>query len=624
MINRQPTPATVLRRAAELVDYDATVARLLSEHLVRTRETDQGEEVEIYHDRLADAVAALIDADEQRVLHAVLARALEGFEDTDDELLADHLIAAGVNDRGFTYLVRAADAAAKALAFDRSARLYRRAMALDPDANVDSIRRKLGEVLGNAGRGRESALEYLKASGRDLADEMELKRKAAQQLLFSGHVDEGLSVVRMLLASTGVPFPETRRDTIIALIKARLKLKFRGLKFRPRKVEDIPVSELLRIDTCRAVGTGLSSIDTIRGAVFQTRYLLLALDAGEPHRIAHALAMESGYSSVGGSKSRRRTLALTSEMRRVAESVGTPFVIANADLVEGIAASLEGQWTKGARLLEHAEQQFLEHCTGVTWELGTSRSFGMRCHQFRGDIRVITERFPALVRDAQERGDRYFATNIVLFSHYVNLAADDPQKMTEEIDAAIHGWSHAGFHVQHMWHLRAGVENAIYEGRGMLAWTRMAQSWRAARGSLVARVQFTGIVLEELRGRAALAGAAEATSTRERGRLVDIAKLAARRVEQQRTDWAQVLSELLRAGTAFMVGRPDQAVKLLRHAEKLGVEHEMFLHVASTRRRLGQILGGAEGAALIAEGTRWMTDQGIRNPDAMQRTILPW
>lgn len=623
-INRQPTSANVLRRAATAVDYDATVAKLLSEHLVRTRETEQGEELEIYHDRLADAVVALIDQDEQRRLHAVLASVLEGFHDSDDELLADHFIAAGAEDRGATYIVRAADAAAKALAFDRAARLFRRAVSLSAGRDTDAIRRKLGDVLANAGRGHEAAMEYLGVKGEHFADELEYKRRAAQQLLFSGHVDEGLSVVRMILASIRVPFPETRRDTIVALLKARLQLKLRGLRFREKRVDQIPADELLRVDTCRSVGIGLSSVDTIRGAVFQTRYLLLALAAGDPHRIAHALAMESGYSSVGGTRTHRRTRMLTTEMRRLATTVATPFASAYADLVEGIAAALEGRWRPGSELLLHAEQQFLEHCTGVTWELGTSRSFGLRCHQFRGDIRVMTERFPALLRDAQERGDRYFATNIVLFSHYVSLAADDPQRMTEEIEAAIHGWSHAGFHVQHMWHLRAGVENALYEDRAMLAWTKVAQSWRAARGSLVARVQFTGIVLEDLRGRAALAAAAEAPSLGERKRLLDIADHAARRIERERADWGIVLSQLLRAGTALLRGRDEQAVHILRNVEPSAQRAEMHLHVACARRRLAEILGGDEGAGLLADATRWMSVQGIRNPEAMTRTIVPW
>ena len=38
----------------------------------------------------------------------------------------------------------------------------------------------------------------------------------------------------------------------------------------------------------------LGIVDNIRGADFQGRHLLLALNAGEPYRIARALCMEVG------------------------------------------------------------------------------------------------------------------------------------------------------------------------------------------------------------------------------------------------------------------------------------------------------------------------------------------
>lgn len=622
-VNRRPTPASVLREAAPSIDYGGTIARLSSEHLVRARETGSGEEVEIYHDRLADAVGTLIDGEEQRVLHERLAHALEKFKDTDDELLGDHYLAAGFHDRGTKYILRAAEAATRALAFDRAARLYRRAIALDAD-QAGTVRPKLGDVLASAGRGRDAALEYLAVRSDDFAAGLELKRKAAQQLLFSGHVDEGLAVVRTLLGAIGVPYPETRRDTILALLRARLKLKLRGLRFRERPAGEIAAHELLRVDTCRSVALGLSSVDTIRGAVFQTRYLLLALAAGDPHRVAHSLAMECGYSSVGGTRTSRRTHRLTTEMRRIASCINAPFLHAFADLAEGIAAALEGRFRAGAELLFRAETELLEHSTGVAWELGTARAFGLRCHQFLGDIRVMTDRFPGLLRDAQERGDRYFATNIVLFSHYVHLAADRPRHTADQIEDAIHGWSQAGFHVQHMWHLKAGVEIALYEGQGLLAWTKIAQSWRAARGSLVARVQFTRIVMEELRGRAALAAARDTPAPRERERLLTIAAQAARRVEKEKTDWGVVLSQLLRSGIASVRGRESEAIARLRKVETLGREQEMRLHIAAAQRCLAQLLGGEEGAALNDESTAWMTAEGIRNHESMMRTIVPW
>ncbi|HYC90719.1 MAG TPA: protein kinase [Thermoanaerobaculia bacterium] len=610
-INARPILIPALRRVFRTEDFEETLAMLAAQRLIRTRDTAEGEAVETYHDRIAEAAVALLAEDELRDMHALLAMVLEGFAGADAELLADHFLAAGMEERAAKYVLLAADHAAAAVAFDRAARLYRRAMDLS-FGDRDAIRRRLGEVLANAGRGAEAAAMFLEVPPADLADELQLRRNAAQQLLFSGHVDEGLAVVRTILSSIDEPFPETRRETMLAFLKARLALKLRGIRFRERAPSEIPAEVLLRVDTCRAVALGLSSIDTMRGAVFQTRYLLYALAAGDPERIAQALMMECGYSAVPGSRTQRRTRKLTAKMHQLARRIDTPYAKAFADLAEGVTAALQGRWRDGARSLESAEQAFVEHCTGVAWELSTARLFGLRCRQFLGDMRVMAGRFPHLLRDAEDRGDRYFATNVVLFSHYVYLMDDQPVRASEQIENAIRGWSHAGFHVQHIWHLRAAVEIALYENRGTLAWTKLAQSWQAARTSLVARVQFTRMVLEDVRGRAALGGAAEAGTERERNRLIDLAGRAAKRLDAEKAPWGTALAMLLRAGQSFARGNQEEGVRGLRAAEPLLQKLDMHLHAAAARRRLGD-----------PSGTEWMELQGIQNPEAMTRLLLP-
>ena len=57
--------------------------------------------------------------------------------------------------------------------------------------------------------------------------------------------------------------------------------------------------------TCWSAATGLALVDPLRGANFQTRHLLLALQAGEPYRVARALALEVGYTAVAGSRRQR-------------------------------------------------------------------------------------------------------------------------------------------------------------------------------------------------------------------------------------------------------------------------------------------------------------------------------
>ena len=610
-VNARPILMPALRRVYRADDFDEMLAILVAQHLVRTRDTAEGEAVETWHDRIAEAAVALLGEDEQRDMHAVLAMVLEEAGGADAELVADHFLAAGLHDRAAKYVLLAADNAAAAVAFDRAARLYQRALALS-FGDADSICRRLGEVLSNAGRGADAAAMFLAVTPADRSDELQLRRSAAQQLLFSGHVDEGLAVVRTLLASIDLPFPETRRETMLAFLRVRLKLKIRGLRFRERAPSEIPPEVLVRVDTCRAVALGLSSVDTIRGAVFQTRALLLALDAGDPERVAQALTMECGYSAVPGTRTQRRTRALTAKMNVLAQRIGTPYARAFADLAEGVVAALQGRWRDGARSLESAESAFLEHCTGVTWELNTARLFGLRCRQFLGDLPVMAERFPLLLRDAEDRGDRYFATNVVLFSHYVYLAGDEPVQASEQIEKAIRAWSQSGFHVQHVWHLRAAVEIALYEGRGALAWTRLAQSWQAARSALVARVQFTRMVLEDVRGRAALAAAGEVAVARDRERLIAMAGRAARRLESEKAPWGTALALLIRAGQSFARGEEEKGLRGVRIAEPLLQKLDMHLHAAAARRRLGDP-GGEE----------WMTAQGVRNPEAMTRLLLP-
>src|SRR5207247_10174860 len=122
------------------------------------------------------------------------------------------------------------------------------------------------------------------------------------------------------------------------------QIRIRGLRFRERDQSEVSAQELLRIDTCWAVGIGMALVDMVRGADFQARHLVLALRAGEPYRVARALAMEGGYVAMRGNRSRPRAERLLQASRRIAERVNEPYAVGLSTLISGIADWLDGRW----------------------------------------------------------------------------------------------------------------------------------------------------------------------------------------------------------------------------------------------------------------------------------------
>ena len=133
----------------------------------------------------------------------------------DPEVLAGHLRGAGDRLRACEYYSQGADQAALALAFDHAARLYRIALELyhgHRPRRRGCSGKNSANALANAGRGAEAAQAYLKsAEGASAAETLELKRLASTQLLISGHVEEGLALLRTLLGPLGMTMPRHAR-----------------------------------------------------------------------------------------------------------------------------------------------------------------------------------------------------------------------------------------------------------------------------------------------------------------------------------------------------------------------------------------------------------------------------
>src|SRR5690606_36655294 len=153
---------------------------------------------------------------------------------------------------------------------------------------------RLADALANAGRGAESAQHYLSAARRARQDgRLDLCRKAAEQLLFAGHVDAGRTAIESVLAHAGMRPARTPIGALLRFLSLRLQLRLRGLGYRVAKESEVPPELLARIDICCSVASGMGTVDAIEGFRFVTHNLLLSLRAGEPARLCRALLLEA-------------------------------------------------------------------------------------------------------------------------------------------------------------------------------------------------------------------------------------------------------------------------------------------------------------------------------------------
>jgi hypothetical protein len=626
----RPLARDVTVRAAELTPDRArtAIAVLRTAHLLRAGGTRGRETLVTYHDRVRRAVGAALDADTRKQRHARLATALEASSEASPEALVLHFEAAGDADRAAESAVAAAERAMGAYAFDQAAEWYAHAIALRPSLEKTPLTRALGDALANAGRGADAAAAYLRAAPyANAGDSLELRRRAAEQLLRSGHIDDGLASIRDVVGTVGLTLPATRAAALFWVLWLRLVIAIRGFAFKPRDPSQVAAAALTRIDVCWSINAGLGVVDTLVAQVFQKRQLVEALAVGEPTRVARALAMETVSSSIGGSRVRARTERVVAATSAVAATLDDPYVRGLQQMSTGVAHYLQGDWRPALALLDEAETIFRTRCVGVVWELATTHWFSCLALWQVGALKELSRRVPMLASEADARGDLYLRTNLVIgYINQVWIAADDPDAAAREVDEGMARWPRDAVHLQHYYELTARTNIDLYRDDGASALARIDGRWKALAHAFVFEPRRVFLDALHLRGRSLVATAAR-DATR-RPVLLDRALADARRIERLGEAWAMPTAPLLRASVAAIRGDRAMAATLLRTAADGLDRVQMPLWATAARHRLGALwtldaATRAAGASLVAEAEASMREQGVRAPGRFANGLVP-
>ena len=624
----EPLPLRAAGAAAGLSgdSLGRQLAALRAQRFVRAAGGRADDQVEPYHDRVREAIVNRLAEPRRARLHRAIASALTGVAAA--ERLARHWHGAGDKARAAEYARRAAEEAVATLDFDRAAGLYRMALDLGDHGLEErrALRTRLGTALVNAGRPVEASQQFsLAAADSDASTALELRRRAADALLRGGYIDEGLAATRAILGEIGLSLAATPGQAIANVLARRAWLRVRGLGFRRRPLSTVTQPELTRVDVCEGVAMGLVMVDTFRSMDYSARFLHEALRLGEPWRVSRAFALEADFLAVQAKTERAE--ALLARLDELTREIDTPLARTQLLTTRGMILFLcHNRWREALGVFSEAIAIYCAHEASAGFELDTVNVFCCWALYYLGELAELARRVPRLVSAATRGGDRYAAVTCRTAFANVALLRDAPDEVDREVEQALASWSlqPGAFQMQHLFGMISRCDAAIYRGDPAPALALVEAARAPLKRSMLDRAPSNALLLHSALGRLAIAaGAQSPAGSTARRRFAAEARRHARGLVRSPVPGGRAATGLLLAGAAELDGDADGAIAELRRGLAALEAVELGLYAVGARRRLGQLVGGDEGSALVAAADAELARQGVAQPARLAAMIAP-
>lgn len=587
------------RLLARLVgeEPDETIRQLDAGRLARARVG--GQRLEILHNAMREVTLRRLDQ-KRAGLHARLAVALES-DGGDPAEIARHYEASGQVARASRFAELAGDAASQSFALEHAARMYRLALASTQDdpPRREALRYKLANALADAGLGAEAAPMYAElADHANVAEAIELRRRAAEQWLITGGAAQGMAALEKVQREVGFSWPQEPKDALVTLLleRARIRLSPWGT---PKAKQNVTERTRRELDACRAAWP-VSLISTIHGAANSSRYLRIALARGDREHIAIGHGMEAMYLASAGARARKgasRSLSLCKKHMGAVPDAGYPRAFLS--YAEGQCHYLLGDNREAIGPYEEAESELLASCRNVAWELNSARIFHANALFYLGHHKKLDRCYRTWFADGQQRGDTYITAALAMVrSRRSILKNADHRESNAEIDEGVAMWSspYWGYHYFAERVCRANV--ALIVQRPEEAFDILQAAVKDLRSSLMGRVQVARMHVVTHLAYAAIELAADARSATERRKYLHIARSEATEMKRERAPFA-IARALLTEGAAELVERPSEtAVSRLRQAADIFRSIGHRPECAATEARIAEVVGGDEAREL--------------------------
>jgi hypothetical protein len=486
---------------------------------------------------------------------------------------------------------------------------------------------RLADAYRLDGRGRDAGDAFMAAATQaEGSTHLDLRRRAAETYLMCGYFDLGVDAMRPVLQRLSLSFPTGPFGIALATLCELVLVKLARLRFRPRPEPDLHTLALARIDACYSLGAGLLGVEDTGGrtTLILLRGLRLALQAGAERRAAFADCLvastppDSRAYEVDSRPVFEHTLALARQHDDKQLEAWTFTCNAMGSLYA--AHGLEGidLAKKSAEICRAAGIS-----AGIT-VFGAERALQIAC-MMCGRMQELKEAAREQSRRARARSDLHAFTGARVYAALAMLADGDADRAVAELIETIDSWS-TGEHWRRLRQVSGLWPNAahalmflpwaqIYRGDAASGWRELERQWPALRQQGYLRTPSWCIFLNLSRGLAALATARAAPEAHERASFIRDARRCMRVLRRARkVDAALPFSRLLEAGLAALADDLPKARVCLQAAAKGLDALDMELFAGSARHRLGQLLGGDEGAHLQQRAEARMRALGVAEP----------
>jgi hypothetical protein len=434
-------------------------------------------------------------------------------------------------------------------------------------------------------------------------------------LLWTGHIEDGLKQLGVVLNTLGVKLPGSRTGAIASLVskRARLALQRGRYKATSNTSKATPDQQTLtRLDSLFAASTSLGMIDHLRGSLLHSQYMLWALRSGDEERICKALALEVSFLSVQGAKGVKTADALGREVLLRAERIGDDRLLGGVRLAIGIARFFAGRFTAARSSLEEA-MTYLQRSAGAWWELNTAQFFHCLAQLNEGDFLSYAPSVQSIINRADRRNDAYMQ---YLFtghpSIWCSMRNDDVGPAQEALRIVLQSWP-TGTNYQAHYSVMAGTSmSLLYEGRAEEVVQLIDDSSAMLRDLMVHRMPFVQGEVDKFRGRAALLLGDDKT-----------ARQMSKKLKSSHLAIARAMGTLLAAPLAVKDGDADGSQRLLLEAKGLYGECGAKHLVLACDYQLGKLVEGKRGDEMSATAVAWMQGQGVVSPERMFKFLAP-